>query len=67
MTLSFKSFILRIEQFGLENFKLKSVSLMNVPNPRLVFSLQKVIIDLELLEHLGISICANLSNDMQEV
>ena len=67
MTLCLNSFILRIEQFGLANFKLKSVSLMNVPNPRLVFSLQKVIIDLKLLEHLGISICANLSNDMQEV
>ena len=66
MTLSFKSFILRIKQFGLANFKLKLVSLMNVPSLRLVFSLRKVIIDLELLDHLGISICANLSNDMQE-
>ena len=80
MTLSFKSFILRIEQFGLANFKLRSVSLIKDncgpwfderSNPRLVIRLEKVVIfiyvkDLELLENLGISICANLSNDMQE-
>ena len=31
MTLCLKSFILRIEQFGLANFKLRWVSFMNVP------------------------------------